>query len=126
MPESLTSMYNCTHGPKKDCHACLVPELVNALETAMARREPNKSYTLPVGWFRDTRALIEKARLIEDCIPVEKVSGGDASNICRYCDRETLEKLCPRCGSEMVCYLCGSCGTENCGYVMEAEEASRT
>jgi hypothetical protein len=44
------------------------------------------------------------------------------SNVCYYCDRETLEKMCPRCNEEMVCYLCGSCGTENCGYVMERAE----
>ena len=29
--QSSTDMYNCAHGPKKDCHACLVPELVAAL-----------------------------------------------------------------------------------------------
>ena len=52
-------------------HRELINELALALETAMARREPHKSYTLPVGWFRQTRALIEKAKLIEDCIPIE-------------------------------------------------------
>lgn len=32
--QSATDMYDCTHGPKKDCHACLVRELVAALERA--------------------------------------------------------------------------------------------
>ncbi len=32
MTQSATDMYNCTHGPKKDCAQCLVPELVKALE----------------------------------------------------------------------------------------------
>jgi hypothetical protein len=58
------AMYDCTHGPVKDCTKCLVPQLVKALETAMARREPGKSYTLPVNWFRDTRALINKAKVV--------------------------------------------------------------
>ena len=29
---SVTDMYNCTHGPKKDCHACLIPEMAAALD----------------------------------------------------------------------------------------------
>ena len=29
--QSTTSMYDCTHGPKRDCHACLVREFVEAM-----------------------------------------------------------------------------------------------
>ena len=32
MTQSLTAMYDCTHGPKKDCAQCLNRELVEALE----------------------------------------------------------------------------------------------
>ena len=32
--QSLTNMHECRHGPKANCHKCLVPELVEALRKA--------------------------------------------------------------------------------------------
>ena len=67
---SVTSMYDCTHGPKKDCHACLIPEMAAVIEGALKLRIES-----PVAmrqWISKARAVLEKANLIEDCIPVEE------------------------------------------------------
>ena len=74
MSESLTSMYDCTHGPKRDCHACLIPEMAKALDELLASLKPNPApFTRSDfrGIVRDARAVLEKAKLIEDCIPAE-------------------------------------------------------
>ena len=95
--QSVTSMFDCTHGPKKDCHACIVGELVEALE-ALASGGIGAS-TRPDFWcvycgsdnshFEKAsddaeerheedcpillaRAVLEKAKRIEDCIPSEE------------------------------------------------------
>lgn len=73
---SVTDMYDCTHGPKKDCHACLVGELVEALESRHYHAPTScwaRRYQLPAGTTCDhCEPALEKAQLIEDCIPIEE------------------------------------------------------
>ena len=80
---SATDMYNCTHGPKKDCHACIVRELVEALKAAIEWRDKLAANPMSQeAWEglvgedgcldNEARAVLEKAKLIEDCIPVEE------------------------------------------------------
>lgn len=80
--QSVTSMFDCTHGPKKDCHACIVGELVAALEGATemlchharslhANLEPVQELRV-LQVINPARAALEKAKLIEDCIPIEE------------------------------------------------------
>ncbi len=85
---SATDMYDCTHGPRKDCHACLVKELVEALEWASAASGKAVQDAQPAGdgWFKVppgtlarlggmealARAVLEKAKEMDDCIPIEE------------------------------------------------------
>ena len=69
---SVTDMYECTHGPKKDCHACLVRELVKALENLMYTRPDGTSHiSLCEEWNSScrysciqVRAVLEKANAL--------------------------------------------------------------
>jgi hypothetical protein len=83
MTQSLTDMHNCTHGPKANCHKCLIPELVKALKgfqedgsdhffgCIMNRLSGEDIADLGVTcdlWCAKARALINKAKLIDpDC-----------------------------------------------------------
>ena len=69
---SVTDMYNCTHGPKRDCHACLIPEMAAVLEQAVGYFAGGDHVTFWRDWLLKARALIEKAKLIDDCIPSEE------------------------------------------------------
>ena len=67
--QSLTDMYNCTHGPKKDCHACLIPELVEALEQAARGRHYLEEHQIGFGdcyWVpcSEARAILDKATVL--------------------------------------------------------------
>ncbi len=66
--QSVTSMFDCTHGPKKDCHACLVGEMARALEEAVGLNTIRSWRE----WLPNARAVLEKANLIEDCVPIEE------------------------------------------------------
>ena len=68
--KSTTDMYECTHGPKKDCHACLVREMAAVLEQATQNFTP-----ADWGWWLPrARAVLEKAKLIDDCVPAEEAA----------------------------------------------------
>ena len=82
---SVTSMYDCTHGPKANCHACLIREFVKRLERASvllwdcAEMFPrNQRHDILDAHF-EIRAVLEKAKLIEDCVPIDEASEAAAS-----------------------------------------------
>ncbi len=70
---SCTDMRECRHW-KKNCHKCLIPELVREMESIRRQADDwccaNDSGN-PASRFDDIaerlRALIEKAKLVEDC-----------------------------------------------------------
>ncbi len=73
MTQSLTDMRECRHGPKANCHKCLIPELVGVLEDCATALHADRMHD---GRFWDcdrwgcgaARALIEKAKLVDpDC-----------------------------------------------------------
>ncbi len=69
-PESCTDMRECRHW-KKNCHKCLIPELVNALESR-GYHAPKSCWTRKYEAPTDTSCdhcepVLEKAKLIEDC-----------------------------------------------------------
>ena len=79
---SVTNMNLCTHGPKKDCHACLVGELVAILERCLPYIDGHfKAWSYESDrqalnrvrseLLRDGCAVLEKAKQLEDCIPIE-------------------------------------------------------
>ncbi len=73
-------MYGCTHGPKKDCHACLIPELVDALERMMMGFSHVGQQTMcQCPACKQARALIAKAKQLEDCMPREDAAEAAAS-----------------------------------------------
>ncbi len=81
-PESCTDMRECRHW-KKNCHKCLIPELVDGLEwdSAAFIEVLQKAEPAGEGWYKVppgvlamlgeletcARALIEKAKLVEEC-----------------------------------------------------------
>ena len=79
---SATDMYDCTHGPKSDCHACLVGELVEVLEHFLVDYNISYAALQRDDWCEyekreiviAARAVLEKAKLIEDCIPAEQAA----------------------------------------------------
>ena len=76
---SVTNMNLCTHGPKKDCHACLVGEFVEAMGEIAHKLGVLRRVAEASGVRYDARnlseleklarAILEKAKLIEDCVP---------------------------------------------------------
>ncbi len=86
MLPSVTNMNLCTHGPKKDCHACLVGELVDVMGQLLGASEDlfyleakgDSSLKVALAESRMAeaqdvvRTLIKKAKLLEDCIPIEE------------------------------------------------------
>ena len=83
--DSVTSMYDCTHGPKKDCAQCLIPEMAAALEMAVEWRDKlAASPASQEAWEalveedgcldNEARAVLEKAKLLDDCIPAEEAA----------------------------------------------------
>lgn len=75
--ESVTDMHNCIHGPKRDCHACLVGELVEALKPLAVLNVwvPNNKRIwnddslleckIKMVHARNAAAVLEKAKLVE-------------------------------------------------------------
>ncbi len=78
---SVTEMYDCTHGPKKDCHACLVGEFVEAMGEIAHKLGVLRQVAEASGVRYDARilreleelarAVLEKAKLLDDCVPAE-------------------------------------------------------
>ena len=87
MTPSTTSMYDCTHGPKKDCHACLVGELVTVLTEMIYWFGSDGFVPSAKSWDEGkpqackvkARAVLEKAKEIKDCIPIEDAPEAAAS-----------------------------------------------
>ncbi len=87
--QSTTSMYDCTHGPKKDCHACLVREFVEAMGEIAHKLGVLRRVAEASGVRYDARnlseleklarSILEKAKLIEDCVPWDEASEAAAS-----------------------------------------------
>lgn len=95
---SLTDMRDCTHGPKANCHKCLIPELVRVLRCLMPLnvggeccycawgsvvQEDGHHFDADNIWdgdpiclndpyYDDARAVLDKAKQIEDCIEEKK------------------------------------------------------
>ena len=61
---SVTDMFNCTHGPKKDCHACLVANLAEVLKSALFVERAHDAHINPDDpcWCQDARAVLEMAK----------------------------------------------------------------
>jgi len=71
---SVTNRYECRHGPKSDCHACLIPEMAKALERIIEARDAYHGGDLARA-VDSARAVLDKANALDpDCIPAEQAA----------------------------------------------------